>query len=131
HHQLLGGAVAGALADAVDRAFHLPLTSFDGGQRIRDFQAQVVVAVCAEHYLVGAAHAGGRALEPAADLFRRGEAHRIRQVDGGRAGRDGGGDRLVQEILLGAGGVLGGELDLVDVAPGQAHVPVDGLQHLL
>lgn len=42
---------------------------------------------------------------------------------------DGGGDRLVQEIPC--GGVPGGEPDPVDVAPGQAHVPVDGFQHLL
>ena len=48
-------AVAGPLADAVDRAFDLPGPFAQRGQAVGDGQAQVVVAVDAEARLVDAA----------------------------------------------------------------------------
>ena len=41
--------ITGALADAVDGALHLPCARVDGGQRVRNGQTKVVVAVRGEH----------------------------------------------------------------------------------
>ena len=45
HHDLLERAVAGALADAVDRALHLPGAGEDTREGVGDGQAEVIVAV--------------------------------------------------------------------------------------
>ena len=45
HDDLLHGGVAGALAQAVDRALDLPSTVRDSGQRVGGRHAEVVVAV--------------------------------------------------------------------------------------
>ena len=57
HHDLFERRVAGALADAVDRALDLPGAAFDRGERIRDGQAEIVVAVRAEDHPIGMRHA--------------------------------------------------------------------------
>ena len=57
HHDLLERGVAGALADAVDRALDLAGAALDRRQRVGDGQAEVVVAVRAEDHLVGVRHA--------------------------------------------------------------------------
>ena len=57
HHDLFERGVAGALADAVDRALDLPRAALHRRQRVGDGQAEVVVAVRAEHHLVGVRHA--------------------------------------------------------------------------
>ena len=127
HDDLLQARVAGPLAEAVDRDLDLAGARLDGGQRVRGGEAQVVVAVDADH--------GGVAdplLDPAhegAELGRDGVAHGVRDVERRGAGL---GDRLVdveQERVLGARGVLGGELDLGVAAQGLAGPlhPADGL----
>ena len=45
HHDLLERGVAGALADAVDRALDLARPGLHGGERVRDREPEVVVAV--------------------------------------------------------------------------------------
>ncbi len=45
HHYLLQRRVAGSLADSVHRALDLAAARFEAGQRVRNGQAQVVVAV--------------------------------------------------------------------------------------
>ena len=54
HHDLLERGVAGPLADAVDRALDLTGTVRHAGQRVRDGQAQVVVAVRRDHVVARA-----------------------------------------------------------------------------
>ena len=51
HHDFLERRVAGALADAVDRALHLTRAGGDRGQRVGDRQAEIVVTVRAERRL--------------------------------------------------------------------------------
>lgn len=131
HGDFFQRAVAGALADAVDGALDLPCAAFDRRQRVGHCQAQIVVAVRAEDHGVGTFHAGDQAREHAADFFRRGKAHRVRQIDRGGTGSDRHARHLGQEILFGAGGVFGGELDVVDIAARQRHMLVHRLQHLL
>ena len=55
HDDFFQRAVAGPLAEAVDRAFDLAGAVLDGGQAVGHGQAQVVVAVDADHGLVDAA----------------------------------------------------------------------------
>ena len=57
HHDFFERAVAGPFADAVDRAFDLAGAVFDAGQAVGHGQAQVVVAVDADHGLVDVRHA--------------------------------------------------------------------------
>ena len=52
---------------------------------------------------------------------RRGVADRVGNVDRRRAGGDRRLDHLAEEIGLGAGGVLGRELDVVAIAAGPLH----------
>src|SRR5581483_7274023 len=57
HDDLFERGVAGALADAVDRAFDLPRPGGHGRQRVRGGQPQIVVAMHADHGAVNVAHA--------------------------------------------------------------------------
>ena len=57
HHDLFERGVAGALADAVDRALDLPDAALNGREAVGDGEAEVVVAVRAEDRLVGVRHA--------------------------------------------------------------------------
>src|SRR5690606_18454622 len=99
-------------------------------QGIGHGQAQVVVAVGAEDDLVGTRYLRDQALEDAADLLRGGEADRVRDVDRGGAGGNRRTHDLVQEVFLGTGAVLGGELDVVDVLLRVADALDHALQHL-
>ena len=90
HHDLFERGIAGAFADAVDRALDLARAGLAAGQAVGDGQAQVVVAVGADDRLLDV---GDALLERADDrgvLKRRGVADRVGDVDRGRAGLDGG-----------------------------------------
>ena len=53
-------------------------------------------------------------------LLGRGVADGVGDVDGGGSGLDGDGDDLDEEVGVGAGGVFGGELDVVGEGAGEA-----------
>ena len=57
HHELFERRVAGALADAVDRALDLAHAALDGREAVGDREPEVVVAVRAEDGAVGVRHA--------------------------------------------------------------------------
>ena len=125
HDDLFERGVAGALADAVDRALDLPGAGADGRERVGDGEAEVVVAMGAEDRAVGVGHPLDDRLEEAGDLVRRRVSDRVGQVDRGRAGIDDGLDDATQEIQVAAGGVFGRELDVVGVAA-RARDGIDG-----
>src|ERR1039458_1128044 len=109
--------------DAVDGALNLARAGGDGGQRVSNGQAQVVMAMRGEDDAFGVD--GRDALadfsEHAAVFFGGGVADGVRHVDGGGAGLDGHANHLDEEIAIGAGGILGGELDIVHQRAGKAH----------
>jgi hypothetical protein len=54
------------------------------------------------------------------DILGSGEADGVGDVDGGGPGLDGDGDHLEEELGVGAGAVLGGELDVFGEGAGEA-----------
>ena len=116
HDDLFQRAVAGPLAQAVDRALDLPGAGLDGGQAVGHGHAQVVVAMDADHGLVDVGHAVAERLDDVVHVAGRGVAHRVGNVDRRGPGGDGRFDHLAEEIGLGAGGVLGRELDVGAIA---------------
>jgi hypothetical protein len=107
HHDLLEGAVAGPLADPVDRALDLAGARLHGGQAVGHRQAEIVVAVGADHRLVDVGHAIDQALDHAVHLRRSGVADRVGDVHRGGPGGDRRLDHAAEEVDLRAGGVLG------------------------
>ena len=126
HHDFLERGIAGALADAVDRAFDLACSGLAAGQAVGDRQAEVVVAVGADDRPLDIGHALLERADHLAVLQRRGVADGIGNVDGGGAGFDGGLDDLAKKVDLGAGGVFGAELDVRAISLGPSHAG-DGL----
>ena len=117
HHDLFERRVAGALADAVDRALDLPRAGGDRRERVGDGKPEVVVAVRAERRLGRVRHAGQDRREEGADLVRDGEADRVGQVDRRASGGDDGLDDAAEEVHVAARRVLGRELHVVGVLP--------------
>ena len=117
HDDLFERRVAGAFADTVDRALHLADAVLNSRQRVRDGQAEIVVAMRAQDGLVDVLHLAAKILDQQAVFFRRAVADGIRKIDGGCAGIDDGFGNLREEIDIGASGVFGGELDIVAKRP--------------
>ena len=100
HHDLLQRRVAGALADPVDRALDLARAGLHAGERVRDRQPEVVVAVHRQHDVAQPRHQLVQAAEERGVLLRRRVADGVGDVDRRRA--------LVERDLH----HLGGELDV-------------------
>ncbi len=118
---LFEGCVAGALADAVDGALGLAGSGVDAGKGVGDGHAEVVVTVGGEDDILRAGDLGEEHAEGGGVLLGRGVADGVGDVDGGGAGLDGDGDDLDEEVGVGAGGVFGGELDVVGEGAGEAN----------
>ncbi len=131
HHDFFERAVAGALADAVDRALDLASAGNDGRQAVRHGHAQIVVAVHGQPDAIDAAHVLTQVAEQLRELIRHRVADGVRNVHGGRAGLDDGFDHLGQELQLGARGVLSGELHVIAELARDAHTFNRGSHDLL
>src|SRR5437868_87577 len=121
HHDLLARGVAGALADTVHRALHLPRPGRDGGEGVGDGEAAMVVTVGRERYPCGSRDALPHGAEDLLVLGREREAHRVRQIDRRGALLDRRCDHAAQVLEVGAARVFRRELDVVGVAAGPAH----------
>src|SRR6202040_605400 len=110
--------VAGALADAVDGALGLTGSSLNAREGVGDGHAQVVVAVGGEDDVVNAGDLCEEHAEGGGVLVGSGVAHGVGDVDGGGSGLNGDGDDLDEKVGVGAGGILGGELDVVGEGAG-------------
>ena len=128
---LLDRGVAGALADAVDAALDLARPRAYRGQRVGHRHAQVVVAMHGEDHVTQRRHLFVEPAHQRRPFLRRGVAHRVGDVDRGRARLDGGGDDLSQELLLGAAGVHRRELDVGAERASRLHRVDGALQDLL
>ncbi len=121
HDHLFQRAVAGALADAIDRAFNLAHPGDHRGQAVGHRHAQIVVAVDRQAHLVDAAHVLAQVPEQFAKFIRYRVADRVGNVDRCGARIDRGLDHARQEIQFGARGVLGGEFHIIAILAGDLH----------
>src|SRR5258708_38778195 len=112
--------VACAFADAIDGALDLAGAAFDAGQGVGYGHAEVIVAVGGEDYVVDSRDTGFDQAEDRGILLGGGVADGVGDVDGGGAGLDGDGDHLEEELGVGAGAVLGGELYVFGEGAGEA-----------
>ena len=121
HRDLLQRAVAGSLADPVDRALDLARTRQQPGIGVGHGHAQVVVAVDRGLDLTQRRDQLVEAAEVAGVLLRRGIADRVGDVDYRRALFDRDRADLGGEIDVGPGRVHRRELDVLAVGLGQRH----------
>ena len=115
HDDFLERRVAGALADAVDRALDLPRAAGERGQRVGDREAEIVVAVRAQRHLVRRSARGRSGREERADFVGRRVADGVGQVDRLAPGRDHRLDDAAQEVRIAARRVLRRKLHVVGV----------------
>ena len=84
HDDLFERGIAGPLAEAVDRAFDLARAGADGGQRIGDGQAEIVVAMDGDDRLVDVGHAVAQHGDQRGEFLGHRIADGVRDVDRAR-----------------------------------------------
>ena len=131
HDDLLERGVAGSLAQAVDGALDLRGAVHDGVEGQRRGHAQVVVRVDGDGDVLDAVDALAQVCDARAEVPGHVVARGVRDVDDGGAGTHGRLDDAHEELLVGAAGVLGVELDVVHELAGVAHGMDGALDGLL
>ena len=131
HNALLHRGVACALADAVDGALDLVNTGLNACQRVCNCHAEVVVHVAGQDYVLDTLGVLTQILDAGCVLLRDHVADGIRNVDGSSTGLDGGFNDAAQEVEVGAGRILSGELDVRTELLGEGYVVRYGFQHLI
>ena len=131
HDALLHRGVACALADAVDSALDLVNTGLNACQRVCNCHAEVVVHVAGQDYVLDTLGVLTQIFDAGCVLLRDHVADGIRNVDGSSTGLDGGFNDAAQEVEVGAGCVLSGELDVRAELLGEGYVVRYGFQHLI
>ena len=121
HHHLVERGVAGPFADAVDRDLGLPCAVQDAAQRIGRSHAQIVVAVGRNDRPVDVGNVVHEVFDLRAVFVRKTVARRVGDIDHRRAGPDDRLDHAGEVLDVGAPGVLGIELHVLDVAFGIFH----------
>jgi hypothetical protein len=113
--------VAGALADPVDGALHLPRARGDRRQRVGGGEAEIVLAVEGDRGVLELGHARAHAADHRVHLIGRRAADGVGQVQRARAGREHGARQLGEELRVRARGVHGRELHVVGELARAAH----------
>ena len=122
HHDFFERGIARTLADAVDRA--LDLANAGRAPPASELATAMPRSLwqCAENRALSAFGTRSRSMAMSAPiLVRHGVADGVGNVDRRRAGLDRGLHAPAQEIVLGAGGVLGRPLDVVGVVARARH----------
>ena len=131
HGDLFQTCVARPLADAVDGALHLGGAGPDALQRVGNGHTQIVVAVDGDVHILDAVHILPQVADQIVHLLGGGVAHGVGDIQCGGAGGNGPLIAPGQELPIGAGGVLGRELNIVAVVLGIGHHFADALEDLL
>ena len=130
HHHFLERAIAGAFADAVDRAFDLPRPAAHRRQRIGDRHAEVVVAMGRQYRPVRRDFTR-QERKQVENLLGRGVADRVGHVERRRPGIVRRAQRRQQIIALGADRVFGRKFDVVGKFARQPDGDVDPFENLV
>ena len=132
HHHFFQGTVAGAFAQAVDRAFNLARAArVHACQGIRDRHSEVVVAVHGPNRLIGIRHLFPKVFEKGPIEFRHRVAHGIGNVDGGGAGGNHGFADAVEEFWFGSIPVFSREFNVVRVLRAGLHRSDRAFKHFV
>ena len=118
HGDFLLAGVSGALADAVDGHFDLTGAVDDAFEGAGGGHAEVVVAMGGEYGALHAVHVFHEVLDFCAVFTGQAVARRVGNVDYRGAGFDHGFHHARQVFIVGAAGVFGIELDVLDIALG-------------
>ena len=113
HYDLFQGGIAGAFADAVDRALDLPSTVVHRGKRIRHRQTQVVMTMGAPNHAVAAGGAFDQVRHQSAELRRDGVSGSIGHVDYSSAGTNDFAKDLNQKLRIAARSILSGKFNVI------------------
>ena len=119
-----------ACADAVDRAFELTGTVFDGLEEIGHGQTEIVVAVHRDHGIADVGHVLIDACDQRAELRRCRVADGVGNVDRGGAGSNRRLNHLIKELRVAAAGVFTGELNIFHQRTGVAHHLGNDAEHV-
>jgi len=117
HNRLLRRTVAGALANAVYRAFDLAGAAANCSQRIRHRHAEIVMAMHGERDFVSAFRCPLQKQKQIQNFFRRRVADRVGNIDGGSSGLNRRFDRLNQIVPFGPDRIFSGKFDVVADRP--------------
>src|SRR5579862_1408275 len=128
HYDFFERRIPRALADAVDRTFDLARAVLHAGETVRDGQSQIVVAVHGDDRLLDVRNFRDQRVNDRAVLVGHGVADGVRNVDGRRAGFDGGFDDFAQKFRLRSAGVFWTEFDVLAKFARHLH-GVNGLAH--
>src|SRR5262249_11597986 len=115
HDDFLERGIAGALADAVDGALDLACAGVHSGERVRHRHAEIVVAMDRETRRVRVRYVLTQSFDQREIFVGHGIAHRVRNIDRGRASFDRRFDATAQKIKLGARAVFARPLDIVGI----------------
>ena len=129
HDDFFQRGVSGPLADAVDGALDLTCSALDRRQRIRHGQAQVVMAVYADHRRISQSLDDPR--DQSAILFGDRKPYRVRKIHGPGAGSDYRARYLLQVIRIGPGGIFGRKFHVIAVFASEPHRGHGFVQNLL
>ncbi len=114
HHDLFQRRVARPLAKPIDGAFDLACARLHAGEAVGDGQPQIVMAVGGKDHPLCAGHALAQHGDDVYEFIRHRVAHRVGDVDGGRAGLDRGLHDAAQIVGFGPRRVHGRPFDIVD-----------------
>src|ERR1051326_1335673 len=131
HRDLFQRRVTRALPDSIDGALHLACAGVDGGDGVCHGQTKIVMAVDGDGHVLDALYSLPDCTDYRRELVRDGVADRVRDVDGRRAGIDGGLHELAEKIKIGAGGVFRRELYVMAERFGVSHSAVYLFQRLI
>ena len=131
HDNLLHGGIAGALADAVDRALDLTDSCLNSCQRGCNRHAQIVVVVAGQDDILHTGDMLADIGDQRCVLLRRHVADGVRNIQCGRTALNGSLQYAAQEVRIGTGCILCGELDVGDILLCVSDVMCDTLQDII
>ena len=114
HYHFLQRAVAGALPDSVDRAFHLAGAALDGAQAVGYGQAQVVVIMAAENHRLSVVQIVSQVLIQLTAFTRSDVANCIWNIQHPGSGIHGRLEIFHQVVDFRTAGVFSGDLDVIE-----------------
>ena len=131
HHYFFQSAIARALAQAIDSAFHLACSAnLHTGQRVGHGHTQIVVAMHAPNRFIAVGHALAQVFDEIAVQLGNSVAHGVGHVDSGGPFSNHCFNHAAQEIRITAVAIFRAEFDVLHQVAGKTHTAPCLFQHL-